>query len=168
MSTHATPLVHAHLHIAHLGHTCSDDVTHQWPINQCVHSNQVKVSCLSLEALHSWVLNGRPTAGMQPHASMPQNFHLTVFMTSQPGDPRPDIFTPGGGIDPTHPPVPIPAPEPSALQKEIDTCRQIALTTAPAFEVQCCEQPTPSLASWMLHAVAMPVTDSPQSSAGQR
>ena len=75
-------------------------------------------------------------AGMQPHASLPENFHLTVFMTSQPGDPRPDPFTPGGGIDVTHPPIPIPAPTASTMQKEVDVCRQIALTGAPAFEVQ--------------------------------
>ena len=76
---------------------------------------------------------------MQPHASLPDNYHLTVFMTSQPGDPRADPFTPGGGIDPIHPPVPIPAPTSAVLQKEIDVCRQIALTAAPAFEVQFCE-----------------------------
>ncbi len=78
-------------------------------------------------------------AGMQPHASLPENYHLTVFMTSQPGDPRADPFTPGGGIDPIHPPVPIPAPTSAVLQREIDVCRQIALTAAPAFEVQSCE-----------------------------
>lgn len=74
-------------------------------------------------------------SGMQPHASLPENYHLTVFMTSQPGDPRADPFTPGGGIDPIHPPVPIPAPTSAVLQQEIDVCRQIALTAAPAFEV---------------------------------
>ena len=76
---------------------------------------------------------------MQPHASLPENFHLTVFMTSQPGDPRADPFILGGGIDPTHPPVPIPAPTKATLQREIDVCGQIALTDEPAFEVQPCE-----------------------------
>ncbi len=80
-------------------------------------------------------------AGMQPHASLSENYHLTVFMTSQPGDPRADPFTPGGGIDPLHPPVPIPAPTSAVLQQEIDVCRQTALTAAPAFEVQFCEPP---------------------------
>ena len=78
-------------------------------------------------------------AGMQPHASLSSSFHLTVFMTSQPGDPRPDPFTSGGGIDPMHPPVAIPAASAATLQREIDACRQIALTVTPAFEVQCCE-----------------------------
>ncbi len=78
---------------------------------------------------------------MQPHASLLENYHLTVFMTSQPGDPRADPFIPGGGIDPIHPPVPIPAPTSEVLQQEIDVCRQIALTAAPAFEVQSCEPP---------------------------
>lgn len=78
---------------------------------------------------------------MQPHASLLENYHLTVFMTSQPGDPRADPFIPGGGIDPIHPPVPIPAPTSAVLQQEIDVCRQIALTAAPAFEVQSCEPP---------------------------
>ena len=78
-------------------------------------------------------------AGMQPHASLPDNFHLTVFMTSQPGDPRADPFILGGGIDPSHPPVPIPAPTKAILQQEIDVCRQIALIDVPAFEVQPCE-----------------------------
>lgn len=80
------------------------------------------------------ILASAPT-GMQPHASLPDNFHLTVFMTSQPGDPRADPFILGGGIDPSHPPVPIPAPTKAILQQEIDVCRQIALTAAPAFEV---------------------------------
>ncbi|DBB04360.1 TPA: hypothetical protein ACH3X1_012848 [Trebouxia sp. C0004] len=80
-------------------------------------------------------------SGMQPHASLPENYHLTVFMTSQPGDPRADPFTPGGGIDPIHPPVPIPAPTCAVLQQEIEVCRQIALTVAPAFEVQSCKPP---------------------------
>lgn len=82
---------------------------------------------------------------MQPHASLPDNFHLTVFMTSQPGDPRADPFILGGGIDPSHPPVPIPAPTKAILQREIDVCRQIALTDAPAFEVQPCELLLPEL-----------------------
>ena len=46
---------------------------------------------------------------------------------------------PGGGIDPMHPPVPIPAASAASLQREIDVCRQIALTATPAFEVQCRE-----------------------------
>lgn len=62
-------------------------------------------------------------------------------MTSQPGDPRPDPFTPGGAIDPTHPPVPIPAASAATLQRELDTFRQIALSARPAFEVPCCELP---------------------------
>ena len=78
-------------------------------------------------------------SGMQPHASLASSFHLTVFMTSQPGDPRPDPFTPRGGIDPSQPPVPIPAASSATLQKEIETFRQIALTGKPAFEVPCCE-----------------------------
>ena len=80
-------------------------------------------------------------SGMQPHASLASSFHLTVFMTSQPGDPRPDPFTPGGGIDPTHPPVPIPAASAATLQRELDTFRQISLSARPAFEVPCCELP---------------------------
>lgn len=78
---------------------------------------------------------GSLPSGMQPHASLSSSFHLTVFMTSQPGDPRPDPFTSGGGIDPMHPPVPIPAASAATLQREIDACRQIALTVTPAFEV---------------------------------
>ena len=80
-------------------------------------------------------------SGMQPHASLSSSFHLTVFMTSQPGDPRPDPFTPGGGIDATHPPVPIPAASAATSQQEVDAFRQIALTAKPAFEVPCCELP---------------------------
>ena len=78
-------------------------------------------------------------SGMQPHASLASSLHLTVFMTSQPGDPRPDPFTPGGGIDATHPPVPIPAASAATLQRELDTFRQISLTARPAFEVRYCE-----------------------------
>ncbi|KAL3153501.1 hypothetical protein ABBQ38_011832 [Trebouxia sp. C0009 RCD-2024] len=88
---------------------------------------------LAHSACHD-VLGSLPP-GMQPHASLPSSFHLTVFMTSQPGDPRPDPFTPGGGIDATHPPVPIPAASAATLQREVDTFRQIALTARPAFEV---------------------------------
>lgn len=78
---------------------------------------------------------------MQPHISLLESLHLTIFMTSQPGDPRPDPFTVGGGLDPTNPPVPIPAPDAATLQHEVDTCRRIASTGRPVFEVQCSEHP---------------------------
>lgn len=93
---------------------------------------------------------------MQPHASKADSLHLTVFMMSQPGDPRPDPFVDGGGFDPSRPPVPIPGPSAATLQHEITVLRSIACTGRPAFEVECCELP-PCGSVWcncMLHGLA--------------
>ena len=97
------------------------------------------MSCTNSQAIIHQAVTFAFHSGMQPHASLASSFHLTVFMTSQPGDPRPDPFTPRGGIDATHPPVPIPAASAATLQRELDTFRQIALTARPAFEVRYCE-----------------------------
>ena len=74
---------------------------------------------------------------MQVHASVPAAFHMTVFMTSQPADPRPDPFNPeGGGLDPGSPPVPIPAPSAACLQRELDAFKGLAAVSGPpVFQV---------------------------------
>ena len=74
---------------------------------------------------------------MQVHGSVPAAFHMTVFMTSQPSDPRPDPFNPeGGGLDPGNPPVPIPAPSAACLQRELDAFKGLAAVSGPpVFQV---------------------------------
>eukprot|EP00891_Asterochloris_glomerata_P003254 jgi/Astpho2/3254/e_gw1.00052.79.1_t len=69
---------------------------------------------------------------MQVHASVPAAFHMTVFMTSQPSDPRPDPFNPeGGGMNPGSPPVPIPAPSAACLQQELAAFKGLAAVSGP-------------------------------------
>ena len=74
---------------------------------------------------------------MQVHASVPAAFHMTVFMTSQPSDPRPDPFNPeGGGMNPGSPPVPIPAPSAACLQQELAAFKGLAAVSGPpVFQV---------------------------------
>ena len=74
-------------------------------------------------------------ADMRPCQVDSGNFHMTIFMTSQPSDPRVDPFVLGGGIDRSQPLTIIPAPDEHTLQKEIDAWRdQAASTPAPDFE----------------------------------
>ncbi|KAK9812703.1 hypothetical protein WJX72_002341 [[Myrmecia] bisecta] len=74
--------------------------------------------------------------GMQPHASGQTDLHLTIFMPSQPSDPRPDPFAPDGGLDPKSAPHPIPAPTAETLTQEVQVFRDLAATTRPPrFEV---------------------------------
>ena len=62
---------------------------------------------------------------------------MTIFMTSQPSDPRPDVFVKGGGIDRSVPLSTIPAPDEQTLQKETDAWRDLASASSPP-EFQAC------------------------------
>lgn len=66
--------------------------------------------------------------------------HVTVFMTSQPADPRPDPFNEfGGGQSQTLAEGHIPAPKPSVLAAERDAFRRLASQTPPpTLEVMTC------------------------------
>ena len=64
-------------------------------------------------------------------------YHLTVFMTSQPSDPRPDPFVKGGCIDRSAFYQHIPAPQPTILRQEIDAFRNLTSST-PAPQLQVC------------------------------
>ncbi|EIE23652.1 hypothetical protein COCSUDRAFT_63177 [Coccomyxa subellipsoidea C-169] len=76
-------------------------------------------------------------AGSKPHATAPESMHITVFMTSQPADPRPDPFNEfGGGQSRTLAEGRIPAPQPPVLTAEKDAFRTLAAqTSAPILEV---------------------------------
>ncbi len=63
------------------------------------------------------------------HSSHPDNHHVTVFMTSQPSDPRPDPFIQGGGfLDGLSG---IPAPKLAILAKEVATYQALAAAASP-------------------------------------
>ena len=73
---------------------------------------------------------------MLPCEVDPANFHMTVFMTSQPSDPRANPFVAGGGIDRSKPLSVIPAPDERTLQQELEAWRGLAAgTPAPRFQV---------------------------------
>ncbi|KAK9828424.1 hypothetical protein WJX81_006698 [Elliptochloris bilobata] len=76
-------------------------------------------------------------AGIQPHLTAIDSHHITLFMTSQPGDPRPDAFNAaGGGLDLKAISGSIPAPAPDVLARERAAVRQLAAATpAPDMEV---------------------------------
>lgn len=63
------------------------------------------------------------------HSSHPDNHHVTVFMTSQPSDPRPDPFVEGGGF--VHGVSVIAAPKPAVMAKEIETYQALAAAVPP-------------------------------------
>ena len=64
-------------------------------------------------------------------------YHLTVFMTSQPSDPRPDPFVKGGSIDRSAFYQHIPAPQPSVLRQEVEAFRVLAKSTlTPQLQVK--------------------------------
>ena len=72
---------------------------------------------------------------MRPCEVDPDNYHLTIFMTSQPSDPRPDPFVQGGGNDRSKPLSIIPAPDKQTLHKELDAWRELAaVTLTPKFQ----------------------------------
>ncbi|KAK9905600.1 hypothetical protein WJX75_002804 [Coccomyxa subellipsoidea] len=75
--------------------------------------------------------------GFKPHATAPESMHITIFMTSQPADPRPDPFNEfGGGQSRTLAEGRIPAPKPEVLAAEKDAFRTLATqTSAPILEV---------------------------------
>lgn len=89
-------------------------------------------------------------AGSKPHATAPESMHITVFMTSQPADPRPDPFNEfGGGQSRTLAEGRIPAPQPPVLTAEKDAFRTLAAqTSAPILEVH----PSPALLTYQLSA----------------
>ena len=64
--------------------------------------------------------------------------HITLFMTSQPADPRPDPFNEfGGGQSQTLAEGRIPAPKAPVLAAEKDAFRTLAAQTpAPTLEVR--------------------------------
>lgn len=76
--------------------------------------------------------------GFKPHATAPESMHITIFMTSQPADPRPDPFNEfGGGQSRTLAEGRIPAPKPEVLAAEKDAFRTLAAqTSAPILEVK--------------------------------
>ncbi|BDA47569.1 hypothetical protein COCOBI_10-4180 [Coccomyxa sp. Obi] len=75
--------------------------------------------------------------GCKPHATTAESMHITLFMTSQPADPRPDPFNEfGGGQSQTLAEGRIPAPKPPVLAAEKDAFRTLAAQTpAPTLEV---------------------------------
>ena len=109
-----------------------------WPITACtVLANELTEAQPYASSQHASLAEGSQCPGMQIHASVPAAFHMTVFMTSQPSDPRPDPFNPeGGGLDPGSPPVPIPAPSAACLQRELDAFKGLAAVSGPpVFQV---------------------------------
>ena len=76
-------------------------------------------------------------ADMRPHMSRADAYHLTVFMTSQPSDPRPDPFVKGGSIDRSAFYQHIPAPQPSILRQEIEAfCALTESTPTPQLQAR--------------------------------
>lgn len=65
------------------------------------------------------------------------DYHMTIFMTSQPFDPRPDPFsTPSGGLDPFRLPPHIPGATPETLALEIEAFQDaLSAGSPPVFEV---------------------------------
>lgn len=75
--------------------------------------------------------------GCKPHATPVDSLHITIYMTSQPGDPRPDPFINfGGGQSYVLAEGRIPACSPSVLEAEQRVFRELAASTAqPVLEV---------------------------------
>ena len=89
-------------------------------------------------------------AGMKPHLTLPGSLHITLFMTSQPGDPRPDPFSPFGGQSQAFPlggadaRTSIPGAAPAVLRKEQRAFADLAASTpAPTLEVRVPLLPSP-------------------------
>jgi hypothetical protein len=79
---------------------------------------------------------------MKPHITARDSLHITLFMTSQPGDPRPDPFSAFGGqsvafpLDGAGAARSIPGASPAVLASEQAAfARLAAATPAPTLEV---------------------------------
>jgi hypothetical protein len=75
--------------------------------------------------------------GCRPHATPADSLHITIYMTSQPGDPRPDPFINfGGGQSYVLAEGSIPACTPSVLEAEQRVFGHLAASTLePILEV---------------------------------
>eukprot|EP01025_Chloroclados_australasicus_P000247 TRINITY_DN10118_c0_g1_i1.p1 TRINITY_DN10118_c0_g1~~TRINITY_DN10118_c0_g1_i1.p1 ORF type:complete len:202 (+),score=22.71 TRINITY_DN10118_c0_g1_i1:25-606(+) len=60
------------------------------------------------------------------------NYHITLFHTSRPDDPRPDALQPSGGVERSVPGPERPAPTEDALKAELAVCESIAADTSTA------------------------------------
>ena len=79
-------------------------------------------------------------AGMKPHATGLGSIHITLFMTSQPADPRPDPFSDFGGQSVAYPlpgsdgqpgSASIPGPTPQVLAAEQRAFASLAAAMPP-------------------------------------
>lgn len=72
-----------------------------------------------------------PPTVPQVFANARGNYHITVFHTSQPTDPRPDPTRPDGGTDLTLEPHRRRVPTAAEWQNEQEVVRQLVAATQP-------------------------------------